>query len=139
MIFSLHGCNRFTYNVSIALLCAAFNKLANDTPNKFELANLNDIFLTIANTNVQAADAKTMDMLFNFAVLFNTFQNVYWRYYDRPALHPHLAVHLESDICTAEISLLLHDLKYRLSKSIRESHFIEKQIVVIIWNEIGIF
>lgn len=130
IIFCLHDCNRFTYNVSIALICAAFNQLVKDTPNTFELANLNSTFVTIANSNIRTTNAKTMDMLFNFVVLFNTFQSVYWRNYDRPALHPHLAAHMESDICTAQISILLHDLKNHLNKSIRDNNLIEKQIMV---------
>lgn len=130
MISCINDKNRFTYNVSIALICGAFTQLIADTSIAFKLSNLNDVFTAIANTDLRMANDQTIDMLFRFLILFATFQSVYWFNFDRPALHPQLAEYMEFELTTIDIRSMLNDLKHHLNRSLRDGNFKQQQIMV---------
>lgn len=132
MVSAISHYNRFTYNVSIALICAALNQLVSDTPHKFRLANLALALTTVANTSVRMSSAVQFDKLFRFLALISTLQDIYWFNYDRPALHPDLATYIECDWQAIDLRSMLDELQTFLCKSARDGQFTQQQTLVSI-------
>lgn len=130
MVFCINHYNRFAYNVSIALICAAINQLVSGKTDNFELINLDHALSTIANTTIRTATADQLDMLYHFLVLFTTFQDVYWFHYDRPVLHQNLVKYIECDWQSIGLHSMLDELQALLNKSTRDGKFTQKQTLV---------
>lgn len=132
IIFRIHDSDRFTYNVCMALLCGAFNQLTTDEPVSFALRDLNDVFTSIAATDVKTADSQTITKLLHFLLLFQTFQSAFWFNHDHPKLHPDLNAYMDCDIkIVAKLRLLLVDLDQHVNKAIRDGTVEPNQIMVI--------